>query len=305
MQEGKYDESIKIYNRFYQQDSTNCVFIDKIGYANFKKEEYNDAIELFSKSLSINKNNINAIKNIAYLYALTYRIDTAIQILSRGIEIDSSDMELYARRATFNYSKNYTKRALDDYLRIVNSGDSSVLYLKRIGIGYSNNLQPKPAIEFLLMAYKKDSTDYEVSSFLARSYERIKDLKSSAYYYRHIIKTLNPFMQQLSLNYFLLAEVLKSDGKYQEAITAYLGGLQIRADINVYMIVANLYDEKLNNPVKAIYYYELVLKNYKNLKMHFPQNYIESINKRIDFLKKNQNPANQNMVNKQPQPEKI
>jgi tetratricopeptide (TPR) repeat protein len=300
MQDGKYDESIKIFKRFHEQDSSNYIFIDKMGLANLKKGEFPKAIELFSKSLKINKNNINAIKNIAFLYALTYRSDTAIQILTRGIEIDATDMDLYIRRAALNYSKNYTKKALDDYLKIINSGDSSVLFLKRTGIGYSNNFQPKEAIEFLLKAYKKDSSDYEVSSFLGLNYERIKDLGSSAYYYRHIVKTLNPVMQQLSLNYFLLAEVLKSDGKYNEAITAYLNGTQIRSDNNIYMIIANLYDEKLKNPAKAIYYYELVLKNYKNAQMHFGSDYTESIQKRIEFLKTNQKPAGQKTVIKNP-----
>jgi tetratricopeptide (TPR) repeat protein len=103
-------------------------------------------------------------------------------------------------------------------------------------------------------------------------------------------------MQQLSLNYFLIAEVLKSDGKYNEAITAYLNGSQIRSDNNIYMIIANLYDEKLKNPSKAIYYYELVLKNYKNAQMHFGSDYTESIQKRIDFLKTNQKTASQKTV---------
>lgn len=288
MQEGKYDESIKIYNRFHKLDSTNYVFIDKLGFANLRKGEFDTAIDLFSKSLEINGNNINAIKNVASLYALTYRADTAVQILTRGIQIDPSDMDLYVRRAALNFSVNYTKRALDDYLKIISTGDSSVLYLKRAGIGYTYNLQPKQAIEFLLKAYKKDSTDYEVSSYLARNYQTIKDLKSSAYYYTHIVKTLNPVIQQLSLNYFSLAEVLKADGKYKEAITAYLNGLQIRNDVNIYGIIANLYDEKINDPVKAIYYYELYLKNTSSSKIPSRAEYVASVKKRLDFLKEKQ-----------------
>jgi tetratricopeptide (TPR) repeat protein len=294
MQEGRYDESVKIYNRFYKFDSTNYVYIDKLGFANLRKGEFETAIELFSKSLEINGNNINAIKNVASLYALTYRADTAVKILTRGIKIDPADMDLYVRRAALNFSVNYTKKALDDYLKIIQSGDSSVLYLKRAGIGYTYNLQPKQAIEFLLKAYKKDSSDYEVSSFLARNYQTIKDLKSSAYYYTHIIKTLNPVIQQLSLNYFSLAEVLKAEGKYKEAITAYLNGLQIRNDVNIYGIIANLYDEKLNDPVKAIYYYELYVKNASNYKLPGKAEYVDSVKKRIDFLKEKQATAVKN-----------
>lgn len=285
MQEGKYDESIKVYNRFYQQDSANYIYIDKIGLAYLKKGEFSIAIDLFNRSLELNKKNVTALKNLAYLYTLTYRADTAIQLLTGGMEIDPSDMDLYARRAALNYSINYNKRALNDYLKILSSGDSSVLYLKRAGIGYTNNLQPKEAIEYLLKAYKKDSADYEISSYLGQNYAKIKDFKKSAYYYKHIIKTLNPVIQQLSLNYFLLAEVLKSDGLYNEAITNYLHGQQIRPDPAITMIIANLYDEKLNDIPKAIYYYELFLDNQKNYKSRFKSDYIESIKKRLDLLK--------------------
>ncbi len=288
MQEGRFDESLNIYKRFYNKDSTNYVILDKIGFALIKKKEFEPAIELFSKSLDINGKNINAIKNLSYLYASTYRIDTAVQLLTRGIKIDPGDMDLYARRAALNFAVNYTKRALDDYLVILSSGDSSVLYLKRAGIGYSNNLQPKEAVKYLLMAYQKDSGDYEVSSYLGLNFNKLKDYGKSAYYYKHIIKTLNPVMQQLGMTYILLAEELKSDSKYKEAITYYLKGQEIRPDMNINMIIANIYDEKLDDIPKAIYYYQLFLGSVKNSKMTFKPDYVESIRKRFEYLKEKQ-----------------
>ena len=125
-----------------------------------------------------------------FFYASTKRIDTALQILTKGIKIDPTDMDLLVRRAALNYSRNYTKRALDDYLKILISGDSTVLYLKRAGIGYSNNFQPKEAVKYLLIAYNKDSSDIEVSRYLGQNYKKLNDLKNSAYYYSHIINTL-------------------------------------------------------------------------------------------------------------------
>ena len=285
IQEAKYDESINIYNRFYKQDSLNYSIIDKLGFATLKTGDLFGAIDLFNKSITLNNKNINAIKNVAYCYTLTYRADTAIQLLTMGIEIDPNDIDLYVRRAALNYSLNRNKRALNDYLKILSSGDSSFLYLKRAGIGYTNNLQPKESIPFLLKAYEKDSTDLEVSSFLGRNYSKIDDFKKSAFYYRHLIKTLNPFVQQTYINYYMLAEVLKSDGLYEDAITNYLLGQKLTSDINTSMIVANIYDEKLNNIPKAIYYYELYLNGIKSIKSNARAEYIEKVKKRIEFLK--------------------
>jgi len=285
MQEQKYDESIIIYDWFYKQDSTNYVFMDKIGFACLRKGDSDRAIDMFNSSLALNPKNLNAIKNVAYLYAVTNRIDTAIQLLTRGIEIDPADMDLYARRAALNYSINYNKRALNDYLKILSSGDSSFLYLKRAGIGYTNNFQRKEAMVYLLKAYKKDTADSEVLNFLARNYRDLNDLRNSALYYNKIINILTPAIYQLGLNFILLAEVLKSGNQYNDAISAYTKSQEYRSDISIYINIANLYDEKLKNTPKAIYYYELFLDKVKTSQMNYTKVYIQAIKERVEYLK--------------------
>lgn len=83
----------------------------------------------------------------------------------------------------------------------------------------------------------------------------------------------------------MLAEVLKSDGLYEQAITNYLLGQKLTSDINTTMIVANIYDEKLNNIPKSIYYYELYLNSMKSVKSNRGSEYIEKVKKRVEFLK--------------------
>jgi tetratricopeptide (TPR) repeat protein len=291
MQEKMYDESLKIYQRFYKRDSSDYVILDKIGFALLRKGFYPAAIDYYNKSLALNRENISSIKNLSFLYASTQRGDTALKLLAQGIEIDPADIDLYIRRAALNFSYNYTKRALDDYLKILASGDSTVLYLKRAGIGYQNNLQPGKAIEYLLIAYKKDTSDYEVASFLARNYQRMNDLKKSAFYYRKIISTLDPVLIQLSLNQVLLADVLKSDSLYKESVDTYLKAQKFRPDMNINLIVANIYDEKLKDIPNAIRYYQLFINGYKSSKMPFTPKYVESVQKRLDYLKEKQSGA--------------
>jgi tetratricopeptide (TPR) repeat protein len=285
MQEGKYDESINIYNRFHKNDSSNYLFMDKLGFAYLRKGEYEPGIEYFSKSLQINDKNTNAIKNVAHLYTMTFRSDTAIKILSRGIEIDPSDMDLYVRRASLYFSKNYTKRAMDDYLKILSSGDSSVIFIKRTGIGYANNLQPRMAIKYLMLAYKRDTADTETLSFLAQSYRQLNDLGNSTVYYNKVINALSPAIQRTGITYLMVAENQKQAGLNKAAIDSYLKATVYVNDPNLYMIIGNIYDEKLNNPQKAIYYYQLFLDNLKNARMTFTADYIDAIKKRVEYLK--------------------
>jgi len=286
MQLNKYDDAINIYNRFLKNDSTNCVYLDKMGFTYLRKGDFQIATDLYNKSLSINNENLTAIKNLSYLYALTISTDTAIQIISRGIEIDSSDIDLYIRRAQLYYLKSYTKRALDDYLVILASGDSSKLYLKRAGICYSYNLQPREALGYLLEAYKADSSDYETCSYLGQCYNRIKNLERSIYYYNRVIKILTPVERQLGLSLVLLGDSYYYSGKYQDAIASYLEAQDKWPDPENYMKIANAYDEKFNNRKNAINYYQKFLDNLKDARKTYPMEYIESIKKRLDYLKK-------------------
>lgn len=285
MQSEKYEDALNIYNRFLSKDSTNCVYLDKAAFAYLKSGYFYDAIYLYNKSLSIDSKNLSAIKNLSFLYASTMNADTAVQILSRGIEIDSTDMDLYMRRAQINYSKSYTKRALDDYLVLLASGDSSKLYLKRAGIGYSYNFQPKEAIRYLLLAYKADSADYETSSFLGQCYYKIKDLKNSIYYYKKVQDILRPIYSQVGLTHYLCADSQRDNGSYKDAIASYLKAYAINSDPNINMMIANIYDEKLNNKERAITYYQRFLNSQKSSKMKYPPAYIEKIKKRMEYLK--------------------
>jgi len=287
MLSNKYNNAISIYKKFLKKDSTNYIYLDKTAFGYLKKGDYSNAIELYKKSLAINKKDLNALKNLSYLIALTVSTDTAIQLLTNGIRIDSTDMDLYIRRAQLYYIKHYTKRALNDYLVVLASGDSSKLYLKRIGIGYNYNFQPSEAIFYLLKAYKSDSTDFETCSFLGQCYLKINDMNNSVYYYKKALGILTPLNTQIGLTYELCAESLKGNGSNKEAIDNYLKAYSINSDPNIYMIVANLYDEKLNNRDMAISYYQKFLLNYKSSKMFFPPEYIEKVDKRLKFLKEN------------------
>ncbi len=285
MQNNNFDDAINIYKRFIAIDSVNYVYLDKLAYAYLKKGDFENATDLYNKSFLINKKDLVAIKNLAYLYSASNRADTAIQILTMGIGIDSSDVDLYISRAQLNYSKNYTKRALDDYLIILASGDSSKIYLKRAGIGYCNNLMPKDAINYLLKAYQKDSSDYETCSYLGQCYYKIRDMKNSIHYYDRVINILTPVNIQLGLTYVLYAESQKNNGMYSDAIASYLKAQSLKPDPNIYMIIANIYDEKFKDINNAIYYYQKFLDTYKKSKMNFSTEYVATIKKRMEFLK--------------------
>jgi tetratricopeptide (TPR) repeat protein len=287
MNSDKIDQAIKIYQKFLSGDSTNCLYLDKLGYANLRKGNFEDAILYYNRSLSICQRNLPAIKNLAYLYAYSRRSDIALQLLTRGIKIDSTDMDLYLSRANIFYAKSQTKRALDDYLKILASGDTTKQYLKRIGIGYCNTRNPKESIHFLMKAYELDTTDNEICSYLGQSYYNIGDMPNSIRFYNKAIDNLIPLKSQLAFSYILCAQSQSTARLYKEAVSSYIESLQIKNNPNLYGILASLYDERLKDRSNAVFYYQKVLDAHADKMLDYSSEYIESVKKRLDYLKSN------------------
>lgn len=284
LEEGRFGSCIDIYNRFYRLDSSNYLIYDKLGYAFLRQGKVEESIRLFNRSLEINPRNINAIKNLSFLYPYVNDRDTAIVLLTRAIRLDPEDMDLYARRATLYFSLEYTKRALDDYMKIMSTGDTSFLYLKRVGIGYTNNLQPDKAIPFLLKAHSRDTSDYETMDYLARCYKRTGDTPRCRYWYNKIINVLEPVAYHCGVANVMLAEEYKSAKMYDEALERYRRSKELTRDASISLMIANVYDEQLNNIPRAISAYKQFLTEYRNGKRNYTQEHIDNIRARVKYL---------------------
>lgn len=286
--EGKYNKAIDIYNTFYKNDSANFVILDKLGFAYLRLEDYETAIDYYNHSLALNKKNIDAIRNLSFLYPFVNNRDTAITLLTRAIEMEPEDIDLYARRGTIYFSKNYNKRALNDYLKILGLGDSSALYLKRAGIGYMNNLQPGVALPYLLKANSRDTTDFETLDYIAQCYYRLNDHKKSAFWYNKLITSLKGFQAPLAMAYLSLAREQKTSSLYHEAIGSFSRAYKITEFQYILIYIANIYDENLNDLPEALNYYNQFLALFRGKKLGeaglYSASYVESVKKRVDYL---------------------
>jgi tetratricopeptide (TPR) repeat protein len=112
-------------------------------------------------------------------------------------------------------------------------------------------------------------------------------MSNSVYYYKKALDILTPVNAQLGHTYVLYAESQKGNENYKDAIDSYLKAYSFNRDPNLNMIIANIYDEKLKDIEKAIYYYQRFLNTQKSSKMKFTPEYIEKVEKRLEFLKTN------------------
>lgn len=284
MQKGAYNKALDIYYRFYKQDTTNLMYLDKIGYCTLRKGEFNKARKILEKSLSKNPKNIPTLKNLSFIYFRKGLTDTAIYQLNQGISYDSTDIDLYIRRADIYYSKNHHFRARPDYLRVLASGDSSKLVLKRLGIGLAYNNFPIDALGYLLQAYQKDSNDYEISSYIGQTYYKLKQYRKSIKYFNKVLKLLEPVTAQIDYTNILIADAYRDSSLFTEAIKYYSKPFDKSYSARFCLTIANIYDEKLKNYDKAISYYQLFLNNLDKSEFAPLPEYVENVRKRLNWL---------------------
>jgi len=128
-------------------------------------------------------------------------------------------------------------------------------------------------------------SDYVTCCYLGHAFYKLRSIKRSIYFYEKVLKILAPITNQTRLSQILLAESLKEDGQYREALNTYLKAQQIKPDPNIYMIMANIYDEQFNDKKSALRYYQLYLDNLKSGGGMVSREYLDAIMKRMEYLK--------------------
>jgi tetratricopeptide (TPR) repeat protein len=287
LQQELYDKSMSIYNSVYHYDTTNYVVLDKTAYCWIKLENNQKAIDTYKKSLEINKNNIVTIKSLSLILKKLKRYDSALYYLNKGITIDSSDLDLYLRRADVYYALNYHRQAREDYMRILRSGDTTAQVLKKIGLGYQYAEKYKNAEKYLYLSYLKDTTDYELCRFLGSTYNELKEYEKSVLFYEKSIQLLTPTLTNINKCYFFLAINYYDRGEYSKAIEYYKKSLNMVYDPGTCLQIARIYDEKLNNYGNAIIYYQRFMDEPKTKGYSMAPGLIDTVEKRLDWLKKN------------------
>jgi len=284
MQRKQFEMARPIYKTFYESDTTNTTYIDKYAFCNLRMEQFDTAIMLYEKSCRINNKNVAALKNLSYLYLQKDMVDTAIYQLTKGLSIDSTDYDLYNRRADIYFSQNLHFKAGIDYHKVLLYGDSTKIVLKRLGIGLLYNQQNIEAIDYLKSAYKKDTSDFEISSYLGQAYFNLKQYKKSINYYNNVLTILSSFAKQIDYTHVLIADSYRDSSLYNEALSHYIKSFNNKYSARICMTIANLYDKELKNYDKAIYYYQLFLNNQDKNEFAIIPDYIENVKRRLNWL---------------------
>jgi len=307
----------------------NLFLIQKLGNAYYQNENFNKAIDLYLQAENYGETYFLS-KQIARCYERLDSIDMSITYYTKALEFnqfdaqttlrlaniyrklgetvnglflteqylknDSTNTKVLAINALFHYLYNKFPEAVYKFERCLELNDTSYFVIKNLGYSYFKNKNFDSAKTYLEMAFKRDSTNAELCYMtgMACAYSVYK--KQAVEYLSKSIDLLTPSPLLLSGIYTEMGKAYTGDYQYKNALNAYLKALELNPNDTILVFtIASHYDSWINDPKKALDYYQKFMdtspeqKNKalpKLIKDGLVVSYYEFVERRIKEIKK-------------------
>lgn len=286
---GNSDASIGCYDKLINLDSTNVYFKLQKADLLYQQEKYEKALELFR--LTDNKfkwkrfgqcfekmhmldsamiyfkeawtMNPDDRFSAASLVNLCLKTDHKLEALSYSdtyMEKDTTDKQMNLLNALSYYSIDDYESAISKFKKCYDSGDSSLIVLRSLGISYYSMKRSKEAQPILERAFEQDSTNNNVLYCLAVSSNEIGECEKSIYFFNKLLDRTIPPDLTLYLYYKNLGTAYESASYYEESIDTFTKAINYADEdqkMTTYYLIANIYDNLLENKDKALVYFKL------------------------------------------------
>jgi len=302
MMAGDLSSAEQIYLNLYALEPKNTALLYNLGTVNLKRGNFDKAGNYFREILSIDSANFDANKQLALLSQknLNYeagKSEDQLKYLIRSNKLNPGDPEIaatlseaYFKFNSFSKADEVLKpaiqadsanlhllriklpvaRALKQYpeairtgLKLLSFGDSSTLTLNHLAKSYFDLLDYKNALNYFLRIKGEDTNNENLSYSIALCYRGLRDAKNGVKFFN---KTVTEGISPKTASYYgLLGEAYESNHQNDEALSAYKRGLLFENNGSLYYNIALLYENKLNDKKNAVTYYNLYLKNFKEM----------------------------------------
>lgn len=138
-------------------------------------------------------------------------------------------------------------------------GDTSLFVEKHLGICFFQNKEYLQSISHLQRAIQLDSSDYEISFTLARSYYFTTGREKGLPYFELTYKLLMPDSGMMTIFYDEKAYLYSALNQHRKSIECYKSAYAYSQKPEYLFYIASAYESKLKNREKAIDYYKKFL----------------------------------------------
>ena len=290
MKEREYKEAKDILLKLYNNDSTNSYFARNIGLCNIKLIDKVGSIKWLLKATELDSTDIKAYEYLALVYVSLEKFDLALENLNKALLVDPNNKELYVKIGDTHIMRNHNYQAIPVFLKAYELDTKDESIAKKIGICYFKIKKNDKAKEYLDRTINLGVNDLQVYEYLGYIHADMNQLDSSNYYFNEALKLIKPdsetifsLKESIAKNYYTKGDFVKAINIYNEMLGMHLTDVYwITYRKNKVIIeIASIYQDKLDNKLKAIEYYEKVVEP----EITINKNYYEYAQSQISKLK--------------------
>jgi tetratricopeptide (TPR) repeat protein len=268
------------YKKIMEKDTGNFMVYKQLAEISFEKGEQAQNITYLTKANQINPADPDVASGLSDILINFKKYDQAEKVLGQAIISDPENIELLYSLVGLYSSESKFRETKETCLKLIQLGDKSAFVLTKIGFAYYNLKEYECAIDALLnipTQYQGESVFY----ITGMAYKGLGDQPKTVEFMKRAIDAgISPDIADYYGEIGGGEEKLK---KNKAAATAYQKALEFNEDPTILYLLANLYDTKLKDKKKAVFYYKRYIASNPSSKK---QTYIAYSKSRIEELAK-------------------
>ncbi len=253
-----YSKAISILLDFYQQDTTNILYLKHLGNNYFKQDSIAKAIQYYQKAIRINPYDQPTVYRLAQIYLKKEAYKKSIEVCKPVLENDSLNIRFLKHTAyTYYKNRNYAP-AINNFIKVISLGDSSAFVYKYLGICQLNNFAYHKGRKNLLNAFQLDSTDFKTCFFLGRAFLNSTNQSKGLYYLDLADSLIQPNAKVLVAIYQEKASIYDALKQYEKALEAQKKSYKL-SDKPEYLFYIASINKRMGNKKIALSYFNRFL----------------------------------------------
>ena len=253
--ESDYHEAVRLLEERTKTDSSNTIFLAKLADNYMEIDRFLSANNTLEKIIELNPGDITSLAKLANLNLKMKKLQRTIELCEQGLEQDSTNRTLIRIKGLASFRMSAFSKSAECFNYLFTRGDSSTNTLKHLGISETKLFQMVPAREHLIMAYQKDSTDFELCYFIAQALNATTYPDSALYYLDRADSLLLPspgvlevLLIERASAYFMLED-------WDYALNTYRELYKVHAKPQYLFSCASICQHHLSDKKKALEYY--------------------------------------------------
>jgi tetratricopeptide (TPR) repeat protein len=262
LRRGNDEKAKEYYKAIIFMDSTNFNVYKQLAMLT-KADDVIEKIRYLKKANSLNPIDADVVFSLCEMFFKFNFYKNAEDALEPALKADTANIQLLKIKMPIAMAAKKYQVSIETGTKLLGYGDSSTYVVNNLGKSYFLMNDFKNALKYFFMVSNKTDENEVLLYNIALCYRGLKDYKNAAIY---LDKTITEGISKKTASYYgLLGDSYEFTNQIEEANKAYKRGLLFDNNGSLYYNIALLYETKLNDKKNAILYYNLYLKNFKDM----------------------------------------